>query len=604
MAYTVNHIFQESVRKFSDSPALCSKVANKYQTITYREMGLKVRTLASALVGLGVKKGDSIALLSENRPEWAIVDLGILHIGAINVAIFPTLPAWQVQYIVADSGSKIIFVSDREHLTKALEVKKALPNLRIITIDCSADASNNVMTFNDAIEQGKSSLVSEGDYEKSWQSVQPEDWASIIYTSGTTGDPKGVILSHYNFVSNVEAAREVLTPQHGDVLLSFAPLNHVMGRLVDHYLPLSCGSTIAYVENLRRLRQNLIEIKPHYMLVVPRVLEMFQEGLRGNITKESLYKQKLFSWGLSIGKRCFDRIQKRQGVPPPFAFQWWLADKIVFRKIRERLGLQRLKLFFSGGAPLSKSTAEFFSAMRLPIMEGYGLTETSPLVAVNRLHWMKFGTVGLPIKGVEVKIDVDGEILVRGPNVMQGYYKKPAETSEAIDIEGWFHTGDIGEFDEDEFLKITDRKKNLLILTNGKKVAPQPIEARLMKSAYISQIILLGDKRATVTALIVPDFNLLRDWAKEGKIQVNLEDTRELTQHPEVHRLIQDEIQRFSGDLADFEKVRRFSLLDHEFTVDNGELTPTLKVRRPVVIEKNKDLIEAMYRTSDKWRVD
>jgi long-chain acyl-CoA synthetase len=602
-------MFQMSVEKFGDSPALSSKVAGKYSAITYREMATKLRALASGLVTSGVEKGDRIALISENRPEWAkgdrialisenrpewaIADIGIMHIGAINVAIFPTLPAAQVKYIIGDSGAKIFIVSDRKQLRKALEVKETLPDLHIVTMDCPADPANDVMTFDDLIKRGESSPLSDLDYEEHWKGVQPDDWASIIYTSGTTGDPKGAILSHYNFASNVEAAQDVLAFHHGDVLLSFVPLNHVMGRLVDHYLPLSCGSMIAYVENLRRLRQNLGEVKPHYMLLVPRVLEMFHEGLAGNIAKEPPRKQRFFSWALSVGKRSWEK----KGAASPFlAFQWWLADKLVFSKIRERLGLQRLKLFFCGGAPLANTTAEFFSSMRLPILEGYGLTETSPLVSVNRLEHIKIGTVGPPVKGVEVRIDDDGEILVRGPNVMQSYYKKPEESAEAIDREGWFHTGDVGEFDGDGFLKITDRKRNLLVLANGKKVAPQPIENRLLESNYISQIILLGDKRSTVTALIVPNFKSLRDWTKERDIRVDSDDTGELTRHIEIHRLIQDEIRRLSHDLASFEKVHRFSLIDHEFTVETGELTPTLKVRRRVVMEKYKDLIEAMYR--------
>jgi long-chain acyl-CoA synthetase len=330
---------------------------------------------------------------------------------------------------------------------------------------------------------------------------------------------------------------------------------------------------------------------------------MFQEGLMGTIGKEPPRKRKFFDWALSVGKRSCEEIQEKQHVSPLLTFQCWLGNKLVFSKIRERMGLQRLKLFFSGGAPLSKTTAEFFSAMGLTILEGYGLTETSPLVAVNRLNHVKFGTVGLPVKGVEVKLDEDCEILVRGPNVMQGYFKKPEESAETIDSESWFHTGDIGEFDGDGFLKITDRKKNLLVLANGKKVAPQPIENRLLESTFISQIMLLGDNRSTVTALIVPNFKSLTDWIEERDIRVNSDDTGELTRHIEVHRIIQEEIQRLSHDLASFEKVHRFSLIDHEFTVENGELTPTLKVRRRAVMEKYKDLIEAMYRTSDAENV-
>jgi long-chain acyl-CoA synthetase len=286
----------------------------------------------------------------------------------------------------------------------------------------------------------------------------------------------------------------------------------------------------------------------------------------------------------------------RRDIPLIYNFWWWLANKIVFNNIREQMGLQRLRLFVSGGAPLSIGTAEFFHSIGLIILEGYGLTETSTLVSANRPQWFKFGTVGQPVKGVEVKIADDGEILVRGPNVLQGYYNKPKETSEVIDTEGWFHTGDIGEFDEDNFLKITDRKKDLIVLANGKKVAPQPIENRMKESPYIAQIILLGDKENTVSALIVPSFEHIKDWAKKCSISISFDDNSKLAQHPEVNSLIRNEIQRLSGDLADFEKIRLFTLTVQDFTVESGELTPTLKVKRHFLIEKYKDVIEAMYR--------
>jgi long-chain acyl-CoA synthetase len=596
MADTLNRVFQDSVKKFAFSPALSSKIAGAYKALTYQEMSARVRAFASGLVALGVKRGDRIALLSENRPEWAIADIGIMHIGAVNVAIFPTLPPGQVRYIVNDSGAKIILVSDKSQLLKALEVKKELPDLRIITMDCPADATKGVATFDEVTRRGEASKFSDTDYNKLWQSARPDDWASIIYTSGTTGDPKGAILSHYNFTSNIEAAQDVLTLQPEDVLLSIIPLNHVMGRMADHYLPISCGATVAYIENLRRLKQNMTEIRPHYMVLVPRFFEMFQEGLLTSIAKEPFPKQKLFHWALSVGKRYFESVQEKESIPGFLAFQRWLADKLVFAKIRERLGLGRLKFFVSGSAPLPESTAEFFYSMGLKILEGYGLTETSPLIAVNRPHLLKLGTVGPPVKGVEVNIAEDGEILVRGPNVMQGYYNRPAETADTIDAERWFHTGDIGGFDEEGFLKITDRKKDLIVLANGKKVAPQPIENRLKESHYISQIVLLGDKKSTVTALVVPAFERVKKSLKEHDTIVSDEDNSEIAHQTDVNRLIRGEIQRLSDEFADYEKVHRFTLIDHEFTVESGEMTPTLKVKRRVVMERYRDLIDTMYR--------
>jgi long-chain acyl-CoA synthetase len=596
MADTLNRIFQDSIRKFALNPALSSKIAGEYKTITYQEMGAKVRAFASGLITLGVKRGDRIALLSENRPEWAIADIGIIYIGAVNVAIFPTLPPGQVRYIVNDSGAKIILVSDKSQLSKALEVKKELPDLQIITMDCPADASNSVITFDEMTRRGEASKLSDDEYNKLWQSAQPNDWASIIYTSGTTGDPKGAILSHHNFTSNVAATQEVIPLESGDVMLSIVPLNHVMGRLADHYLPISCGATVAYIENLRRLKQNMTEIRPHYVVLVPRFFEMFQDGLLTSIAKEPFLKQKLFHWALSVGKRYFESVQEKQNISGFLVFQRWLADKLVFTKIRERLGLERLKFFISGSAPLSDSNAEFFSALGFEILEGYGLTETSPLIAVNRPHQTRFGTVGPPVTGVEVKIAGDGEIIVRGPNVMQGYYNKPAETAEAINAEGWFHTGDIGEFDEKGFLKITDRKKNLIVLANGKKVAPQPMENRLKESQYISQIILLGDKQNSITTLIVPAFEHVKKWLMDKGIGIGSEDNSELIRHADVNRLIRGEIQHLSNEFADYEKVRRFTLMDHEFTIESGEMTPTLKVKRRVVMKRYRDLIDTMYR--------
>jgi long-chain acyl-CoA synthetase len=593
MVETLCQMFQESTRRFAEYPAMLRKVEKRFEPITYREMGVQVRKLATALLSLGIRKGDRVALLSENRPEWAIADFAILHIGAVNVGIFPTLPAGQVEYIVTDSGARCLIVSDREQLTKALSIRKSLPALRLISMNDVEPATDGVLSLGDLMRKAESVPLSDRAYEEHWRSVGPEDWASIIYTSGTTAEPRGAILSHWNFVSNYTSGREVIAFHPGDILLSFVPLNHVYGRIVDQYFAMSAGSTVAYVENLRRLRQNMAEVRPHYMVLVPRVLEMFQEGLLTAISKEPPFKQKLFNWALAKSKELAAPAQTGKRPSPVLLFQTWFGDRLVFRPIRARLGVDRLKLFFSGGAPLSKTTGEFFSAMGLSVMEGYGLSETSPLVAVNPRAKLKLGTVGLPIGGIEVRLADDGEILVRGPNVMQGYYKRPEETKETIDPEGWLHTGDIGEFDEDGYLTITDRKKNLIVLANGKKVAPQHLENRLLESPFISQVVIVGDEQNTVGALIVPAFERVKEWAeKQGLSTVAGE---KLASAPEVQRLIREEVQRLSGDFADYEKIRRFALLERELTVEAGELTPTLKIKRRVVVEKYKDLIDSLY---------
>ncbi|MCS6861899.1 MAG: long-chain fatty acid--CoA ligase [Abditibacteriales bacterium] len=591
MLTTINRLFQDSVRRYAAQPALLHKVEGKFQPITYQELADRVRAFCAGLVALGVQRGDHIAMISENRPEWAVADLGMLSLGAVNVPMFTTLPAPQVEYIVADSGAKIIIVSDETQLHKALAVKANVPSVGIITMDCPADPGRGVITFDEVIQRGQSAPLS--DYDQRWQSVEPNDLASIIYTSGTTGDPKGVMLSHRNITSNIEAAYDVLRFQPGDVLLSFLPLNHIFERMAGYYLPLSVGATIAYSEGPRRLALNIREVEPHYMMLVPRIYEMFQERMLEEVSKKTAKEQKVFHWALNIGRQVVERQQAKQPVPPWLALQRWLADKLVYRKVRNRLGLRRLQLFVSGGAPLPHDTAEFFAALGITILEGYGLTETSPVVAVNRPGNYKFGTVGLPLRGVEVKIAEDGEICVRGPNVMLGYYNKPKETAEALDAEGWFHTGDIGEFDEDGFLRITDRKKDLIVLANGKNVAPQPIENALKASPYISQVVLLGDKQSTVAALVVPAFERLKQFAQERGIP---QENADLLAHPEVVRLFRQEIDRLSTHLADFEKVHRFALLDHEFTIEDGEMTPTLKIRRRVVMERYGDVIQRLYR--------
>jgi long-chain acyl-CoA synthetase len=595
MPETLCQMFQESIEKFAEYPAMLRKLDGSFRAITYREMGEQVRALVKVFLTLGIGKGDRVALLSENRPEWAIADFAMLHIGAVNVGIFPTIPAAQVEFIVGDSGARCLVVSDREQLAKALAIKKKLPDLCIISIDRPDNGAEEVLSYERILRETEGAPLDDKEYEEHWSSVRPEDWASIIYTSGTVAEPRGAVLSHRNFVSNYSTARKVLTFQPGDVLLSFVPLNHVFGRMVDHYLPISSGSSVAYVESLRRLRQNIEEVRPHYMAVVPRLLEMFQEGLMTAVAKESPAKQRLIAWAFSAGREKADRVQKGR-IPGLFLkSKVWLTDRLVFSAMRRRLGLDRLRYFFAGGAPVSRGTLDFFSAMRLPIMEGYGLTETSPLVTVNPPDKIRYGTVGRPFEGVEVKLADDGEILVRGPNVMQGYYKRPQETRETIEADGWLRTGDIGEIDEGGYLVITDRKKHLIVLANGKKVLPQHLEALLLESPFISQAVIVGDRQSTIGALIVPAFGRLKEWVQVQAIKVDAEDPVRLVGAPEVRGLIRQEIQRLTGSLADFEKIRPFALLDRELTLETGELTPTLKVKRRVVLEKYKPLIDSLY---------
>jgi long-chain acyl-CoA synthetase len=590
MAGTVNRMFQESQKRFGPYAAILRKDEGAYRPMTYSELGEKVRRFSCGLAALGAKKGDdTVAMIAENRPEWAIADLGILHNGSVNVAVFPTLPAEQVRYIVNDSGAMILLASGRQ-LEKALEVKRTVPGLRIVALDGAA-GSGDIMAFEDVLRLGEDNT---GDFEGRWQGVGPDDRASIVYTSGTTGEPRGAVLTHRNFTSNVEAAQDALTLKPGDIVLSFLPLNHCLGRMADHYVPLSYGSAIAYVDNVRSLRQTIAEVRPHYMVLVPRVFEMFREGMLARVSGERILRRFVFRWAMSAGKGCCDRAQAGGGIPPLLELRRRIADWMVFRNIRKTLGLDRLKFFVSGSAPISMATAGFFCSMGFSILEGYGLTETSPLVAVNRPGFIRFGTVGFPVKGVEVRIAPDGEILVRGPNVMLGYHNRPRETEEVIGPDGWFHTGDIGAIDEGGYLRIIDRKKSLIVLSNGKKVAPQPVENLLLESPYVSQVMLVGDNESTVSAMIVPAFERVRERLREDGMKGDA-GNGELVKAPEVNYLIRSEIQRLSINLAEFERVRQFTLLDHEFSVESGELTPTLKIRRNVVAGRYRDAIVKMY---------
>ncbi len=589
---TINQMVQNTIQQHGSETALSHKVDKVYQDISYATLAERIKDFCLGLTELGLRKGDRVALLSENRPEWAITDLAILAGGGATVPMFSTLTSAQVEYIVRDSGAKILCVSSERQLQKIKDWDAKVPtNLQhIVIFDELQDDS--VRPFDQVCELGQQ--VENGDqvYQQTSEAVEPSDLASIIYTSGTTGDPKGAMLTHSNFMSNVQAATGVVTIGPEDVFLSFLPLSHVFERMGGHYLPLSSGATIAYAESPFTIRQNMQEVRPTIMMSVPRVYEAMHERILNSVKEGSPTKQKIFHWSVGVGSKVSQAIQQKKKPSSMLSLKASIANKLVFEKLKAVTG-GRLRFFVSGGAPLSKAIAEFFHAAGILILEGYGLTETSPVISVNRPNQWKFGTVGPVIPGVEMKIAEDGEILSRGPHIMQGYFNKPSDTAEAIDADGWFHTGDIGEIDEEGFLTITDRKKNLLILSNGKNVAPQPIENQLKQSPYISEIMLIGDQRRTITALIVPNYDAIKEFAAEQQLET--EDLPALLQTQEVQRLIRGEINQYSADFADFERVRMFTLMAEEFSEESGEMTPTLKLKRPIIMENHKAAIDQMY---------
>jgi long-chain acyl-CoA synthetase len=493
-----------------------------------------------------------------------------------------------------DSESKAIIVSTGFQLNKVMKVVKNCKHLKhIIILNEHEDVtdSENLFTFNQIQEKGQIIQKNNpGLLKKTSAEIKENDVCTIIYTSGTTGEPKGVILSHQNIISNVNSVLEIIPITKDDVFLSFLPLCHIFERMGGYYTAFAAGCTVYYAESIEKVATNLLEAKPTLMTSVPRLFERIQSRIIKNIESQSVTKQKIFYWALRVGNE-FAAAMKKGSVPLPLSVKHGVADKLVFKKIREKTG-GRLRFFISGGAALPKELGEFFEAVGIKIVEGYGLTESSPVITANRPDDYKFGTVGKPLPGVEVKIAADGEILARGPNIMKGYYKKKKETEETL-ISGWLHTGDIGVFDSEGYLMITDRKKHLFKTSAGKYIAPTHIENIFLASKYIDQFVLIGDKRMFLSALIVPDYEALKEFADAHKIAYTSES--DLTNNERIYKLIEDDMSKLQKQLANYERVRKFALLDKPFTIETGEITPSLKIKRKVVEEKYNYLIEKMY---------
>jgi len=460
-------------------------------------------------------------------------------------------------------------------------------------MDPPDEFASNAISFTDIERRGAEDTDAERRFHERIAQIPPDHVATFIYTSGTTGEPKGAMLTHHNLQSNVDACLQVIHAGPDDVFLSFLPLSHVFERMAGHFTAVACGATVYYCETLFTIARDMQIARPTVMLAVPRLFESIRDRVMENVTKQPPLRRRIFHWAFRNASKAAQAVRGERRWTPWLRFKHRLADRLVLHKVRDLTG-GRLRFFVSGGAALGRHTAEFFHAFGILVLEGYGLTETSPVVSVNRPEYYRFGTVGRPIPGVEVRIAEDGEILVRGPNVMLGYYNKPAETAEVIDPDGWFHTGDLGSIDADGFLRITGRKKDIIVLANGKNVAPVPIEEQLKTSPYIAEAVLFGDEQDVITALIVPNFEQTREWAKMQGLLVQSD--AELVALPEVKQLMKQEIDRLTTHLAEFEKVRRFTLLDHPFSIETGELTPTLKVRRHFIKQRYAKELEAMRR--------
>jgi long-chain acyl-CoA synthetase len=592
---TLASMFWNRVEHDGDRAAQRYKADGTWHTLNWRQVGEVVREVATGLLALGRRKEDAVGILSASRAEWVQADFAIFSAGCRTIPVYPTYPPDLIQYLVNDAGVKTLFVEDPGQLAKVLEVQGKMDGLEQIVVmqGYEGEASPRIMTWaelrrlgRDNVERLKSELAGRV------AEVRPEDIATIVYTSGTTGPPKGVVQTHGNHLATLESAAKMETITAGDTHLLFLPLAHSFARL-ESFLGVHRGLTTAFAENIDKLRDNLPEVKPNFICSVPRVFEKVYAGVLAKAEAGSPVKRKIFHWAVGVGRDVSRLKQAKKPVPAGLAFKYRLAHKLVFSKLHEALG-GRLRFAVSGGAPLSKEIAEFFHAAGILILEGYGLTETCPSLTFNRLEHFKFGSVGQAQPGIEIKIAPDGEILGRGLNIAKGYYKKPEATAEVFLADGWFATGDIGKVDEDGFLFITDRKKDLIVTAGGMNIAPQNVENLLKGDPFISQAMVHGDKRPYPVAIITLNPEELAKFAKDQGI-LNT-DPAALAKHPKVVERVSRIVEARNHELQSYARIKKFAILPGDFTVENGLLTPTLKVKRRIITDKHRELLDSLYR--------
>jgi long-chain acyl-CoA synthetase len=559
--------------------------------VTWSEQRAAVDRISKGLLALGVEKGDRVCILSSTRLEWVRCDTAIVNAGAVSVGIYHSNLAPECAYILEHSEAKVLFVENRVQLEKILSLRSELPELRHIVIyDDAGEAVADVSNWEAFLEQG--SAVADARLEEIGRGIKPEDLASLVYTSGTTGVPKGAMITHANLLFASSAATAVLVSKPGFTTLLFLPLAHVFARMIV-YMCQRGVLCIAFAEDLTKVPANLKEIRPDFLVSVPRIYEKIHEKAVTTAEDAGGLKCKVFHWAVGVGRRISRKRLAHEPIPLGLALSHFLADRLVLHKIRDVFG-GRVMWAVSGAAPLNRDINEFFHACGVPIVEGLGMTENTSLSNVNWLDHNKLGTVGPAVPGVEMKLAEDGEILFRGPNVMPGYFKNPQATAETIDSDGWLYSGDIGEIDADGFLTITDRKKDLIITAGGKNVAPQRIEKILRTSRYLSHVVACGDRRRFISALVTLDGENILAWAKDNKLESSsLED---LTGHQDVQALIETEIAERNRQLASYESVKQFRILPRDLSIEGGELTPSLKIKRHAVCEKYSDLLQDIYR--------
>ncbi len=589
-------MLRNTVRRYGKKDALMWKVDGTYQRMTYQQFWDRIHYTASGLSKLGVKDDDKVAILSNSNPMWGITDFAVASLGAVSVPIYPTLPKDQVQFILNNADVSVVVVENQEQLEKVIAYEH-LAYVIVMHPEPSFQSTDKQMTFAELEAKGKEFILL--DWEDRWSIIDREKLVTIIHTSGTTGNPKGVMLTHGNFLANIEAIQfwliELLPD---DLALSYLPLSHVFERLAGHYMQFSVGTTVAYAQSIDTIQENLQEVRPTIMTSVPRLFEKVYTKVRDEIDNGSSMKQKIFNWAVEVGMERYDmyhqspvhKLVLQDAMPKDFMKKWKRADRLVYQKVKQKLG-GRLRGLVSGGGTLNQELAKFFWALDIPILEGYGLTETSPVVTTNPMVRAKVGTVGKVLPNLEVRIADDGEVLVRGPSVMKGYYKNPEATAETFDGD-WFKTGDIGMLDEENYLKIIDRKKRILVLSTGKNVAPQPIESVINESSFVDHSIIIGDQRKYVICLVNVDMENLQPWAAKHGIIGNRE---ELANHPMIQELLNKEVKRLTKSFASFEQPKKVVIVKDEWTIDRGDLSPKLSIRPKMIEDRYRNVIEQVY---------
>ncbi len=592
-------IFHNRAEKYQFEPCVRYKNQGRFTAISWREMQKMVTNIGLGLINLGVKKGDIVTIFSENCWQWLVADLASLSIGAADAPIYPTNSGEESAYIINDSGSKYLFVSDQDHFNRIMSVRSKLKTLKkIITFDKVETDSKDVLTFDELMHMGEQAKKRK-EFEDRIEDIEPEGLATLIYTSGTTGPPKGVMLTHANFVANIlQSYASHPKIGHHDEALLLLPWSHSLGRTVGVYLMIHIGAVMNIAESFGSVMQNMVEIRPTLMVSVPRLFEKIHAGILSKVEKATPVRKKLFAWGVSVAYRAVDYIVQRREMPLPLKLQYELADRLIYSKLREALGMDKIQIFINGGGPLAVDIDRFFNAIGVALHNGYGLTETSPVTNVNTFETFEFGSVGPAFADTQVKIAQDGEILIKGPQVMKGYYNKPDDTKAVFTEDGWFMTGDIGRIDERGCLYITDRKKDIIVTAGGKNIAPQNIENTLTTDIFIEQAVVIGEGRKFLSALIVPNFQELISHAK--KQGISFDANEDLIKKPEIITFYQDKINKLMKDYARVEQIRKFTLLPREFSIDSGELTPTLKMKRKVINSNFLNEIDGMYAGADK----